>query len=344
MEKRVLLVISAPGGGGAEESMSHLKTALREQNVSTTLMSINKSHFSMEGYHHADIVIGRDPESRLFGTLLSLIKFILTIVRLNPSFVVLNCELSETYGAFLPLRKAKLVVVEHANPSWVGRTKIGWLVRRILNSRRATFIAVSPHITPPYKGNKYSAVIPNSFLFQDATIKTLVDKISRLVYIGRLSAIHKNPSALISISNSLDLPVVFIGVGEERDTLRELAESTGVTATFTGWTSDPFKLLLPGDLLVVPSDREGDGLVVVQAIAYKVPLLLQDNIDLRKFDLPDKHYCKGVSGFIDSINTYRNSISSLVPSDLESLRIRNERDPRHVAKLWMDFLGIKTIR
>jgi glycosyltransferase involved in cell wall biosynthesis len=91
----------------------------------------------------------------------------------------------------------------------------------------------------------------------------------------------------------------------------------------------------------VPSQYEGDGLVVVEAIARRVPILLNDISDLRRFDLPDHHYCLNVSDFASRINENSDSIDKFVVPETIKDDILLDRNPAEIAKRWVSFLSNK---
>ena len=94
-----------------------------------------------------------------------------------------------------------------------------------------------------------------------------------------------------------------------------------------------------GDLLIVPSGYEGDGLVVVEGLQQKVPMLLSDIPDFRRFGFPDSNYCVDPADFVNRISEYKNRINELkVPASLRG-EILNSRTPKVVGDSWVSYLN-----
>jgi glycosyltransferase involved in cell wall biosynthesis len=92
------------------------------------------------------------------------------------------------------------------------------------------------------------------------------------------------------------------------------------------------------DLLVIPSAWEGDGLVVVEALSRNIPIILNRVNDLTRFELPDKHYCSGVKGFVERINQYEKDLPSLIAGSKFSEKLMLSRNPELVASKWIEYL------
>jgi len=340
VSQKIAIVISASYGGGAEKSMQLIHERLRTLNFESLLISINKtSSYSTQAKH--EINLGRSQRAGHIKTLLCAIKLNYQLFRFKPSVLILNCEIAEVLGVLSFRRKLRLFVVEHANPSWEGRRALGFLVRRLLIARGTRFIAVSSHIKPPFELHNYESVIPNPL---GSTVSNNVhatsEEMKRIVYIGRLTSVHKNPEQMLHISSATGLPVVFIGVGEMMSQLKILAKKFGVSAEFSGWVKNPWNLIGAHDLVIVPSEHEGDGLVVVEAILRQVPLLLSDIPDFRRFNLPNINYCASLSEFVSTTEQNRNSLSSLRPPLKAKQILEEHRNIDKVVDSWIRTLSL----
>ena len=334
--KKVMLVTNCLTGGGAERSMNLLANELMSRGLTLSLVPINRSGQDLVTPNCEIFPLFRNPKLGNLQTTRAYLKFVLAVYKWKPEIIVLNCDLPELFGAFLP-RFQKIIVVEHANPSWSNRINIGKLVRKILFFRRVSFIAVSPHLSIWPKGTKPDFICENLIIPISTAPKVNLEhsSLSRIVFVGRLTNFQKRPFQILDISSALNIPTVFIGEGPERKALTEDAQRRKIDASFTGYVTDPWSLVSQNDLLIVPSRFEGDGLVVVEAMQLNIPILLADIPDFRRFRLPDIHYCSSLENFVNTIEAYRENICDLVIPDEDSRRILESRSPRKVGDAWV---------
>jgi glycosyltransferase involved in cell wall biosynthesis len=95
--------------------------------------------------------------------------------------------------------------------------------------------------------------------------------VGRLVPVkGHEDLIHAFGEA---IASHPELCLVLVGEGELRGDLEDLARRLGLAerVRFTGWRDDVPELLSASDLFVLPSHNEGLGLVLVEAMAKRLP-------------------------------------------------------------------------
>jgi hypothetical protein len=148
--------------------------------------------------------------------------------------------------------------------------------------------------------------------------------VERLLFVGRLDSEQKRPSWLIEIASLVELPVAFIGPETGKGDLESLAKSSGVSVSFCGHRANPWVNWEKGDLLIVPSSHEADGLVPVEAIGLRIPMLLSDLFEFRRFRLKDSSYCEDVADFAQRINQNRNDISCFQASQNVSKELKTE--------------------
>jgi glycosyltransferase involved in cell wall biosynthesis len=282
--------------------------------------------------------IRREWEGGAWNTFLAWVRFVKLVWNWGPTDLVLNCDVTEFFGATSPIHVRNLIVVEHANPAWSTRQAFGRIIRRILALRSAKWVAVSSHLTIwPSKG-KPDAVLQNSVEFP-ANPKVIYQndskcKIERLVFVGRLAEQQKRPSWVLEIAHSLDYPVLFVGEGSMRKELMQNSEENGSKSEFSGFVTDPWSLILKGDLLLFPSAWEGDGLVVLEAMVQDIPFLLTDIPDFRRFNLPEENYCSSIENFKTRIREYSPSLELLrIPNEVRS-PILDARNNKVIGDSW----------
>jgi glycosyltransferase involved in cell wall biosynthesis len=98
-----------------------------------------------------------------------------------------------------------------------------------------------------------------------------VGDVRRIVWVGRMMR-NKNPRLLLEafalVARDSDALLTYVGDGPERGSLEARTIELGLAGrvTFTGYEADPYRWILASDLLVVSSDHEGFGNVLVEAL------------------------------------------------------------------------------
>lgn len=335
--RKVAFVVNSIGGGGAEKSSFEIVSKLFGMGYPIRLIGINKYKDSC-ALPFVDI-LDREWRSGFLETLKAIIRFRKIIDFLEIEELVLNCDLPEMFAIFAP-RSCRLVLVEHANPPWSGRRLIGRITRLVLNKRSIRYVRVSNHLQISFVPKADSILIPNPVLKPDPSeSKSFTGPLKRLVYVGRFSSLFKNPQVVIEISGNFDLPCLMIGEGELLDSLRSQSIQRGVKASFPGFISNPWEICKTGDLVIIPSSAEGDGLVLVEAILRGIPFLASKIPDLDKYGLPQKHYCSTIKEFEERITIYSNNLNPLIVPEAERERIYKERDINTICKKWLELLS-----
>lgn len=345
MFPRIIIVTNSIGGGGAERSMNLLANQLTLMGVVAHLVPINNSVDDIVPIHSEVSPLNRPRESGLMLTISKLIEFRRLVARLNGSFVILNCDLPELFGLFLPL-KMNLIIVEHSNPSWTTRRYFGRVIRRLHFLRGTSFFAVSTHLNIWPSEIQPKAIVNNMI---HLSVRKAVEKsgevpISRLVYVGRLAEPQKRVSWLIEIANKTQLPVLFIGQGDDEYSLKSNCISKGLSVEFAGHRVDPWDAFTQGDVLIVPSLFEGDGLVVVEAVANQIPIIISNIPAFRRFDLPEKFYASTQEEFIERLKFFQSNVNELVVPWENAEALLLERDPMRIANAWLNALSKITLK
>jgi glycosyltransferase involved in cell wall biosynthesis len=215
---------------------------------------------------------------------------------------------------------------------------LGILVRTILRFRKANWITVSSTRSGIWLGSKSPLHIPNPI---SSARKGNPDELSRteVVFIGRLRA-EKRPQWVIDASIQNNLKVDLFGDGDQREWLEnEYTKSSG-TVQFHGYVSNPWESISTNSLIVVPSEYEGDGMVVAEAIIRNHPVLLADNADLRRFNLPDSNYFRNQSQLADKLRIWKEAEGKVfaTPKNIIDSLIR-ERDINEIGNRWTAYLN-----
>lgn len=336
--KRVMIVTNSLSGGGAERSMNLLSNELTKSGWPVSLVPINSGTPDQVVPECEVIQLERKWNGSLMNTIAALWKFNKVVSSWHPDIIVLNCDLPELFGATL-FGKHNLVALEHTSKPWGQRKLLGKFVRRILKLRKTTWAAVSTHLTIWPSREKPVAVLQNSVLLSKEKKTRITDsEIKRLVFIGRLSR-EKRPELTLKIAKLANLELIIIGDGFMKEDLEKKARHESIRATFLGWIEDPWSEIQPGDLLIVTSSFEGDGLIVIEGLAHGIPMLLADISDLRRFDFPERNYGKDLDSFVALCENYRNKLHDLcVPREIAASILEN-RSIKIVGASWENFLN-----
>jgi glycosyltransferase involved in cell wall biosynthesis len=274
----------------------------------------------------------------LLGTLASILKFNKVVRAFDPTVIILNCDLPELFGSLL-LTKRTLVVLQHSSKPWDTRVTLGRIIRRILKLRNTVWIAVSSHLTIWPFGSSPNAVLTNPLSPADGlAFPGSNNKLKRIFFVGRLSP-EKCPDVAIDVALKLGVSATIVGDGQLLSELEESAGRGQMRVHFAGWQKKPWSLSEGGDLLIIPSSYEGDGLIVVEALQMKIPFLISDIPDFQRFELPARNYCENLDDFVATAQEYSEKLDELVVPEKIAIQTLKQRDIRLIGNDWEAFLN-----
>jgi CDP-glycerol glycerophosphotransferase len=163
----------------------------------------------------------------------------------------------------------------------------------------------------------------------------------RLVFIGRLSS-EKNPTLALEIAEIAQLPLHIYGDGVLRQNLLERSKQMQVQVVFQGQVKNPWAHIRSGDLLLITSDYEGDGLVLLEGLTVGVPMLVSKIEDLERFELPKENYCKKAQDFKERIAEYQNNLIGLQVPKAVSKAITSQRELTQIGQNWINLVKGQT--
>ena len=329
---RISIVTNSVTGGGAEKAMNILANELCRRNFDVSIIAINKSLFDLSDIKCDLIEIKRTWDGGIFDTISSWFKFKNVIKNLKPDVLILNCDLPEFFGSIL-FNKTKIICVEHSQYPWRTRPLFGKLIRAILRVKNVTWVSVSNHVMIWPNSSKPDKFISNLISESTPNLSVSGDLIKRLVFIGRLSW-EKNPHEVIHIAKLVNLPVLFIGDGVDKEEVSKIAITNKVENKMVGFKQKPWELIESGDLLLVPSRFEGDGLVVVEALQRNIPLLISSIPEFLRFNLPKHNYADKDTDFSNLILTNKSDISKFKVRQSIVNKVLSQRDLETVCSSW----------
>ena len=342
----VVFVTNSLSGGGAERAMNQVVNSLFHKGIPTMLITINSGESDLIEVICPHVSINRKWRANVFQTFFSFLKFQRFILRIKPSIVVLNCDLPEFFGG-LALGRQMILVVEHVANPWHTRVLFGRAIRFLLNVRSAKWVTVSNHYEPWNASVTLCPHIPNPIYSDNSRSCTqdfpAIESTKRIVFVGRLLKEQKRPDWILEICSSTGLPGLIIGDGTFKTELENRSRDLKLEIEFLGAVKNPWEFLDKGDVLIVPSAWEGDGLVVIEAISKNIPILLSDISDFRRFGFGDKHYCHTPLDFGERLRSFRGQINSLIVEPKIVEEILRKRDIDVVCSQWIQLfrnLGI----
>lgn len=327
---RILIVSNSLSGGGAETSMRWLNNQLNLHGIDSTLICLNGSAHEMPT--RKETVLHRQWKDGLLRTIENLKEFNKVLKKVKPTFVIANCELPELYVAVTPIRLKHLICVEHTSKPWDRRRGTGFFIRLVLMLRRASWVTVNSAQQGIWPLRVDSRYIPNPV--SKPTISDSLSGGNRFAFVGRLRR-EKGLDLILSAVSESGSSIDVFGAGDLRDELeREYSE----VSEFHGFVINPWSEIRINQTLIVASEYEGDGIVVVEAILSGIPLLLLDNEDLRRFELPNKNYFKNKEELVEKLRmAQENSSEFAIPAEKVN-HYMQERNPSTVLKNWLEIL------
>ena len=330
--KKIMIVSNSISGGGAEISMMRLFDGMRQLKVAVAVCAINDDGITTAPINGVK-VIGRKWGAGVISTIKSFQDFRVQLRAFDPEILIVNCELPELYVALSAPVRMKIVAVEHTSRPWNGRRKLGRFIRLILKMRKTKWVTVSRDQKSIWPTSCAARFIPNSHSLGKTRNNTIE---ADIVFVGRLNN-GKHPEIVAEASRLTKSSAAFFGTGPNLQELRNHYHDTEIE--FLGFVDSPWSYISPNSIIVVSSEYEGDGMTIVEAVANNNPILLANNLDLKRFNFPEKNYFDSIEELVSKIIEVKNTGPDQfrIHSTTRS-RIVEERDPIRVTKIWLETL------
>ena len=333
LKQSLLIISNSVGGGGAENAMRNLLNGLVGK-LPVHLVALNSDNSNLKTRDEI-IILNRKWGAGFLSTAGTLFSLRKVIKEVNPSVLIVNCELPELLTAFSGSWHRKIICVEHTSNPWVGRKFLGVIVRRILLIKKVQWVTVSREAKKIWHGGKSASHIPNPV---DVPNLGNPQREMNTVFLGRLIQ-SKRPDWAIQASFEAGIALQIFGDGPLMGDLKKNQRELGSRVKFHGYAESCWDQISKDDVLLLPTSFEGDGIVVVQGILAGMRILLADNKDLRRFNLPDICYCKNADEMAQKlidmkscgIDQYRAS-----PKVRDELLL--ERNLESVSARWIKYL------
>lgn len=331
----ILIVTNSRTGGGAERAMNILAQAFHLENFQVQIISINSSEYDLFKPSCVDINLGRPSTANLKETFRYGVRLRHLTAKFKPDVILLNCDLPELLGLFIGKRN-NIFIVEHTSRPFFNRRTTGLILRCMHRFRGSKFVGITDDaIVWPFNTKPLFSITnpinPTVIATTQDSNFSVSSNAARLVFIGRLSR-EKAPMMFVEIARRAGLSSLVIGDGP---LFSEMKSSAPTNMEFLGYVNDPWSNVRNSDIIVVTSEIEGDGLVIAEAIINRVPVLLRDISDLRRFRLPENNFASDIESFCERISRFTFGDIDLKVSKQISAETLIVRDPTRVAKSWI---------
>ena len=288
--------------GGAEKVVIYLANYFSEKNREVIILTVaNDNDFSH--IINPKIRVISLNKRRLLNVIPALIRFI----KSND----IDCFISNVWpltivSSFILLfsRKVKLVFVEHCNLSQEFKNK-NYLFKILQNISISIFYRLPHHVVTVSEGVKKDLISKGAKRSRIEAIynplpplgagefrtteksseikKWINSKDKKIISIGELKK-QKNFCNLVKAISffkknySYKLKVIILGDGTERASIESIIKRERLEETIylAGWVKDPIPYLKESDLFVLPSDYEGFGVVIAEALSVGVNVVSTD--------------------------------------------------------------------
>jgi glycosyltransferase involved in cell wall biosynthesis len=206
------------------------------------------------------------------------------------------------------------------------RGLFGYLVEKIAMKLPNTFIAVSEHTTRRLRAEgvkREIKTVMNGVDFKPIFASPKSDESFDVIYAGRLIS-HKNVDLLLEAIAEVkktheQVNCAIIGNGPEKQPLLRLAGELGLVENvqfrdFLPRHEDLYSMIKASRMLVLPSVREGFGLIVAEANACNVPVITTNHEDNAARDL----IIDGENGYLTGVDV--NQLAARMNSILDGER------------------------
>ena len=330
----IAIVSNATSGGGAEKSMMALHEEFLKAGLNSNFVALNRN-LPINGVPKVTI-LNRRWKSGVRSTINNYFEFKKTIRSIEPQILILNCELPELFGSLIYF-KGQIICVEHTTYPWHKKRNLGKIVRLILRIKKVRWVTVIKDSKKIWFGKNAIAYIPNPYVPPLINNKLLVQSPS-LIFIGGMKK-NKRPEWVIKAGIKSNLDVHIYGDGPLKSILEEKYKNFTKNIKFYGFQLGIWETLPSNTLVVIPSEFEGDGMVVMEAILSGNPVALAENKDLKRFQLDGIHYFKDISELCKIIKEHRkNDFKELIPSKAFKSNLMSDRSLNTIKEKWLELM------
>ena len=297
ISKKVIHLITTIERGGAEKQLLTLAGEQVQSGLKVEVIFLKgkpelKKEFEESGVEVNKLLVGK--------SFLKQIALLSNYLRKNPSPIHAHLPKSELLAAIVVSNKYLVFTRHNSEPFWPGGPRvISNLLSKFVCKRASQGIAISNAVKSYLikRGEIPTGyiidVVYYGFQKNGSTNSTGLNSITNLINgqssnfkigtIGRLVPQKDYPTLLNTFSNVLksvpNIELYVVGEGYLQKELIELSKSLGVSSKvhWLGKTEYIKEFLSKIDLFILPSEYEGFGLVLLEAMVAKKPIIAANN-------------------------------------------------------------------
>ena len=356
ISKKVTHLITTIERGGAEKQLLTLTSEQVQSGIKVEVIFLKgkpelKKEFEESGVEVNQLLVGK--------SFLKQISLLSRHLRKNPSPLHAHLPKSELLAAIVVPNKYFIFTRHNSEPFWPGGPRfISNLLSKFVCKKASQGIAISNAVKSylikrgeiptgciidvVYYGFQKDGSINSAGLNSITSLMTSQGSIFKIGTIGRLVPQKDYPTLLSAFSNILEsvpnIELYVVGEGYLQKELMELCKSLGVSSKvhWLGKTEYINEFLSKIDLFILPSKYEGFGLVLLEAMVAKKPIIAANNsaipevlgktyeglfstgdinalVQQIKKAISDKNFSERL------VQSYSNQLSLFGPSDMNKL-------------------------
>lgn len=278
--KVAIICVNVSGRGGMESVLSLLINQLNQQNVEAKVFLVGGSSddrwLETVSHNKRTSVI----QNKYVNYAQNAVLLPYDMKRFNPDVIIGANPRAVQLGLYL----RKLVHLTIPVGSWMHFSLPELSPLSVLG--KADFhIAISQEIFDQFYDLNITTVnnvyqVSNPIILHHKTIPRPPEK-AHFVYVGR--TIYDGQKRVNDLLNALkkvegDWELTVIGDGSDKERLIRLAHKLSINdqINWTGWVENPWDVIKEATALVLTSDYEGFGMVLIEAMSYGIPCISSD--------------------------------------------------------------------
>lgn len=300
--KNICFYLSELTYGGAEKVVINLANFLVNNNYRVTILTLNNKNDFKE-FINSKVELVSLNSINIKNSIIPYYKY---LKKNDFDFVFSNIWPINLISAFFKILglKTNMILIEHCNLSEEFRKK-SFFFKFLQNISIYIFYRFADKIISVSRGvqddliakgapkNKSIVIYNPLFNSSNSNIKNNIEEKKylnwnkevcyKIISIGQLKKQKNIPNLIEAIDilnkkNFLKFKLLILGDGEERSDIEFIIKNKNLQdlVTISGWVKNPLKFLQTSDLMVLSSDYEGFGLVILEALSMGINVVSTD--------------------------------------------------------------------